>query len=83
MAVKKPTEEQIVRLLKQGKPCTSSRKRSSYSSLMATIQSDFLTEFTNAIEQRYNDTHSKQFMTALRKANKATLQAVVYEKSHP
>lgn len=46
---------------------------------------DYLSEFNNAIEQRYNDAHSNATIYDRFKstANAATLQAVVYEKIAP
>ena len=46
---------------------------------------DFLTEFNNSIEQRYNDAHSNATIyDAFKKSTQApTLQAVVYEKIAP
>jgi len=46
---------------------------------------DYLVEFNNAIEQRYNDTHSNAtiYDAFRKKANAPTLQAVVYERISP
>jgi len=89
MAVKKPTEEQIVEVIVEAGATAQQAAKSAaaITSLMATNpdRNDFLTEFNNAIEQRYNDTHSNAtiYDRFKKKANKATLQAVVYEKIAP
>ena len=89
MAVKKPTEAQIVTAIVAAGATgpQAAESAAAITSLMATNpdSNDFLTEFNNAIEQRYNDIHSNAtiYDRFKKSANKATLQAVIYEKIAP
>ena len=89
MAVKKPTEEQIVEAVVAAGATApqAAESAAAITSLMETNpdSNDFLTEFNNAIEQRYNDVHSNAtiYDRFKKAANKSTLQAVVYEKIAP
>ena len=88
-ANKKPTTEQIVEIV-VGTGATALQGAES-ATLIANILStsadgnDYLTEFNNAIEQRYNDTSENATIYDIfkKKANAPTLQAVVYEKIAP
>lgn len=89
MAVKKPTDTQIAAAVVAAGATAlqAAESAAAITSLMATNPdgNDFLTEFNNAIEQRYNDIHSNAtiYDRFKKSANKATLQAVVYEKIAP
>lgn len=86
---KRPTDEQIVSIV-VGTGATAQQGAESatlISNILTTSadSNDFLTEFNNAIEQRYNDTtDNATIYDAFKKtANAPTLQAVVYEKIAP
>jgi len=89
MAVKRPTAEKIAAAVITAGATSEQGAESAAAivELMATNpdSNDFLTEFNNAIEQRYNDVHGNAtiYDAFKKKANKATLQAVVYEKIAP
>lgn len=86
---KRPTAEQIAEIV-IGAGATAEQGAESatnISNLLATSadSNDFLTEFNNAIEQQYNDTHDNAtiYDRFKKTANASTKQAVVYEKIAP
>lgn len=89
MATKRPTPEQIVEeVVKTGAtPEQGAASATAITTLLAQSPdaNDYLTEFNNAIEQRWNDTHSNGTIYDRFKgsANAPTLQAVVYQRIAP
>lgn len=89
MATKRPTPEQIVEeVVKTGAtPEQGAASATAITTLLAQSPdaNDYLTEFNNAIEQRWNDTHSNATIYDRFKgsANAPTLQAVVYQRIAP
>lgn len=86
---KKPSVEKIVEII-VGSGASAEQGAESASAineilLTSADGNDFLTEFNNAIEQRYNDVHSNAtiYDDFKKTAGKSTLQAVVYEKIAP
>jgi len=89
MAVKRLTAEQIAAAV-VATGATAQQGADSAEALAPLMaaspdMNDFLTEFNNSIEQRYNDAHSNATIyDAFKKSSQAaTLQAVVYEKIAP